>query len=98
MKNQKVIMITLGVLLAIAIIFIVATQIRSYNIQKNLEQQQTQVAVYKQGAQEGYQAAIRQLMEQAATCNTVPIYADNVSMNIVAVECLQQQAPQEAAE
>lgn len=87
MKNQKTIIIVMGVLLAIAMIFIVATQIRAYNIEKAAEEQ----VMMNQAAQEGYTTAIRELMQQASTCNPVPVFADNVTLNLVAVECLQQQ-------
>lgn len=38
----------------------------------------------------GYQYAILNVMQQAATCQQVPLVAGNQTINIVAVECLQQ--------
>ena len=38
----------------------------------------------------GYQDAVQQMMTEAAKCNQVPIYMGNQTMNLVAVECLQQ--------
>ena len=38
----------------------------------------------------GYQDAIMQIMTEAAACSPVPVYAGNESLNLVAVECLQQ--------
>ena len=85
MKLNKTISI-LGALLIIAVLFIAATQIRAYNLSKKQQQE----AIYEQGTQDGYQYAVAQLMQQAATCNPVPLFMNNVSMNIIAVECLQQ--------
>lgn len=90
MRTQNVIIAVLAVLLVIAAGFIAATQIRAYNLEKKAEQQKLSDEAYQKGAQEGYAVAITQLMQQAATCNQVPVYANNVTMNLVAVECLQQ--------
>ncbi len=86
MNKQKQIVWGLAVLLIVAVLFIAATQIRTYNISKQARDQE----IYNQGANDGYAAAIGQLMEQLATCQQVPLFAGNVSMNAVAVECLQQ--------
>lgn len=84
MKHQKTIIIALAVLLAIAVVFIAVTQVQSYNQKKSFE-------IYQTGMQAGYESAITQLMQQLATCQQVPLYADNTTINAVAVECLQQQ-------
>ncbi len=39
---------------------------------------------------EGYQYAILQIMQQAAQCQQVPLTFGNQTINLVAVECLQQ--------
>jgi len=39
---------------------------------------------------QGYAFAIAQMMEQAVTCQTVPLTFGNQTINMVAVECLQQ--------
>ena len=83
MKHQKPLTIGLAVLLVIAVLFIGITQISDSNTQK------LQIA-YQQGAQIGYEQAIMQLMQQLSTCQPVPLYVGNASMNAVAVECLQQ--------
>ncbi len=51
--------------------------------------QEQQTSIFQQGAQFGYEQAIVQLMEQASTCQQVPIYVENQTMNLVSVECLQ---------
>ena len=48
---------------------------------------------------QGYAFAISSIMQQAATCQTVPLTFGNQTINLIAVECLQQpqqsQQPQE---
>lgn len=50
---------------------------------------QDQVSVYTQGFNDGASQAILQIMNQATTCQPVPLYAGNFTMNLIAVECLQ---------
>lgn len=83
MKYQKHLIAVLAVLLLIAVIFIVVTQIQQYNEEKSIE-------IYQMGMQVGYEEAIKQLMSGLSTCQAVPLYAGNVTMEAVAVECLQQ--------
>lgn len=90
MKKQTWIIVVLAVLLVIALGIIAVTQIRAYNIDKRITEQQEKQAIYNQGATDGYAAAIQQLMQEASTCNAVPVYSENVTMNLVATECLQQ--------
>ena len=52
-------------------------------------QQKEQLTIFQQGAQYGYEQAIVQLVEQAATCQQVPISIENQTVNLIAVECLQ---------
>jgi len=44
-----------------------------------------------QGQTEGMEYAITYIAQQAATCNTVPLTVENQTINLVAVECLQQE-------
>ncbi len=55
----------------------------------NAAKQQEQLSIFEQGAQYGYEQAVMQLAQQAATCQQVPLYVGNQSINLVAVECLQ---------
>lgn len=61
--------------------FITANAIKEYNSAN-------------QGFQQGYQQAILQIMQQASTCQSVPLYVRNetfnMTLNIVAVDCLQR--------
>ena len=49
-----------------------------------------EMEVFQQGAQYGYEQAIIQVAGKAAGCEQVPLISQNQSINIVAVECLQQ--------
>jgi len=81
--SNKTIILALAILLILAISYI---GVGKYN----QRQMQKQVLVYQQGLQAGYQQAIIQIMQQAVTCQQVPLFAQNQTMNIVAVECLQK--------
>lgn len=46
------------------------------------------------GYNQGYSDAIIQIAQQATTCQQVPLTIGNQSINMIAVECLQQAQPQ----
>lgn len=79
MRKQTFVIIILIILLVVAAGYIVYTKFQA-------SQQQKMLSV----AQFGYQQAIIEIMEQALKCEQVPLYAGNDTLNIVAVECLQQ--------
>ena len=54
-------------------------------------QQEEQLGIFQQGAQYGYEQAIVQLVQQAVTCQQVPISIENQTVNLIAVECLQEE-------
>lgn len=43
----------------------------------------------QQGAQIGYEQAIAQLFQGAASCQQVPVTYNNQTINVIAIECLQ---------
>lgn len=45
-----------------------------------------------QGQNEGFQYALGSIAQQAAQCQTVPITVGDKTINLIAVECLQQPA------
>jgi len=49
--------------------------------------------VFSNGIQYGYAQAIVQLMNMSLSCQPVPLYAGNATLEVIAVDCLQQQAP-----
>ncbi len=85
--GQKALVMLLLVLLVLALVYIVFDKYRDYQEQQKFE-------VYQEGMQYGYQQAIIQVMQQLATCQPVPLYAGNATINAVAVECLQVQQDQ----
>ena len=54
----------------------------------NTYQSEQQLSVYQQGAVAGYEQAIVPVIQQASSCQQVPLYVGNQSVNIVAVDCL----------
>jgi hypothetical protein len=54
--------------------------------------QEKQILIFNQGAE----YAIIQIAQNAATCQQVPLTIENQTINLIAVECLQQAAEQEA--
>ena len=56
-------------------------------------QNQRDGTVFSNGVQYGYGQAIVQLMNMTLSCQPVPLHAGNATIEIIAVDCLQQQAP-----
>ena len=84
MEKPTIAIIILGVLLIGAVVYI------SANVYMQ-NQSEKQLTILQQGAQLGYQQAITELMQQAATCEAVPVTLKNQTINMIAVECLRQQ-------
>lgn len=82
MADKKKVLITL---LVAVIVIMAAILVYVFLIRPNI----TGYAVDRQ--REGYQIAILDIMQQAATCQTVPLTFENQTINLIAVECLQQQ-------
>lgn len=81
-NNMKIVLV-LAVLLVVAIGYIGFDMYNEYSLNK-------QVAIYQEGLQYGYEQAVIYLAQQVATCQQVPITVENQTINVVAVECLQQ--------
>ncbi len=82
MKQNKTTTIVLVILLVVALVYIVSGKYQE-------TKQQEQIQIFEQGAQLGYQQAVVQIIQQLSTCNQVPLFAGNASLNAIAVECLQ---------
>ena len=82
MKKITIVVIILSVLLVLALGYICYNQ---YSIWK----QQRDFSNFQAGAQFGYEQAITQLFQQAQSCQQVPIFYNNQTINIIATECLQ---------
>jgi len=85
-KGVSVVVAVLIVLLALSLGYIGYSSYSARSLEK-------QVTLYQQGMQEGYEQGIIQVAQQAASCQQVPLRIGNQTLNIVAVECLQAQAP-----
>ena len=90
MKAQTIITIVLGVLLLGALGFIGYSQIQKMKADRQL----TAYATYEQGRQigmqQGYVQVVGQLYTEALKCQPVPVTYNNQTINVIAVECLQQ--------
>lgn len=75
--------VAITILVAI-IVILVAVVIYSFVIRPGI----TGYATNRQ--LEGYQFAVLDIMQRAATCQTVPLTYGNQTINLIAVECLQQ--------
>ncbi len=91
-KQTIIIIIVLLVLLIASISYIGYIEYKSYKLNK----QQQQINIAQAGAQLGYQQAIIDVATLASTCQSVPLVIGNQTINMVAVECLQQQVQQQA--
>ncbi len=86
-KTKKTITI-LAICLILAIGYIVV-------MKYNTAQQQRQFEIFQEGAQQGAQQAIMQIAQIAATCQQVPLRLENnQTMDLIAVDCLQQTTTQ----
>jgi cell division protein YceG involved in septum cleavage len=83
MKKMNVVVLVLVTLLVLAVGYIGYDK---YIIWK----QQRDLSNFQIGAQYGYEQAITQLYQQVQTCQQVPIFYNNQTLNIISVECLQQ--------
>jgi uncharacterized membrane protein len=86
-KSLIIVIVCLAVFLFAALSYIVydkyitANAIKEYNLARDN---------YQKGLNDGYTQAVVQLMNQAATCQQVPINYQNQTLNIIAVDCLRQ--------
>ena len=83
LSKERIVLVVVAVLLVIAVVYICTVK---YNESKNARE----FGIFQQGAQ----YAVTQIMGQAATCQQVPLYYNNgtlnYTVNLIAVECLQQ--------
>jgi hypothetical protein len=89
-RGSRITIIILVILLLVAVGYIAYGKIIQMQNKK-------QLTVYQQGAQLGFEQAIIQVAQQASTCQPVPLMVSNQTINVIAIECLQQpqQTPSE---
>jgi sensor histidine kinase regulating citrate/malate metabolism len=81
--RQKLLILVMAIALIITVGYTAMDFFQTIQIEE-------QNSIFTQGAQFGYQQAVIQLLQQASTCQAVPVTANNVTLNLIAVECLQQ--------
>jgi hypothetical protein len=80
----------------VVLVLLVAAAFGYIGYDKYSEYRQTKEnLLLEQGAQYGYTQAIAQIAQMAVTCEQVPISVENQTINMIAVECLQQAASAE---
>jgi len=84
-KINVIIIAVLAILLVSAFSYI---GIERYNEKKNEEN----MNIFKNGAQYGYEQAIIEIANIAVKCEAVPLNIRNNTINMIAVDCLKQQA------
>lgn len=78
MKNQKIVIIALAILLVLALGYIA---LEKYKIK--------QVSIYQGGLQDGFQQMLAYIFQQVSACRQVPLTLQNQTINIIALECQQ---------
>ena len=87
MKNNYLTII-LAVLLLLAVGYIVMDKWAEAKVEK---EQTLLQAGFEQGFTQGYEQAVMQLIQEAVKCQPVPITYMNASLQMIAIDCLQQQ-------
>ena len=79
MEKARIALLAVTVALVLSLGYIAMTEYQRVMTQE-------QFSAYQQGVQIGYQEAVRQLLEQASTCQQVPVTMNNLTLNLIAVE------------
>lgn len=82
-KTPIIIIIILAIFLILTITYIFINEYRE-------SKEKGQIDIFQQGAQYGFEFAINQIINQVVTCQQVPLIFENQTINIIAVDCLQQ--------
>lgn len=81
MKKAGLWILVLGILLIVAVGFILVYNVIMPNIAANQE------TIYYSGAQDGYDTALYQIAQQTANCNTFSYTLENQTVELIAVGC-----------
>ena len=79
-KKVAISMVIMIVLLVLAVGYIGYDKYFDWKIEQ-------EDGIYKQGFQAGYENTVSQLIQQASSCNPVPLFMGNQTINLIAVEC-----------
>jgi|TARA_B100001971_G_C18216256_1_gene554071 flagellar basal body-associated protein FliL len=87
MKQKSLIL----VIVVLIVLLVIAFSYIGYSIYSQWSLN-AQVSAYNGGArdglQQGYEQAVLQIMGQASSCQQVPLFANNQTITLIAVECL----------
>ena len=87
-KNKQniwmIISFVLAIILLSVIVYAVVSNIKEAKVEKERE-------LIQLGAQQGYEFAVSQIIEQASTCEPVSLFKDNLKMQLVDIECVSLQ-------
>jgi hypothetical protein len=83
MKKEGIIILALAFLLVLTLSYLAFSEYNKWKQNRELE-------IYQQGAQYGYEQAVMQVVQQAVTCQAVPLRVGNETISIVAIDCLTQ--------
>jgi len=78
-----------GIIIALAVLLIVVggyIGMGKYNEWKS----EKELGLFQQGAQYGFEQAVVQIAGMAVSCEQVPLRVENQTINMIAVDCLQQ--------
>jgi flagellar basal body-associated protein FliL len=80
---------TFILIIVLILLLIVALSYIGFSIYSDWSNQE-KGKFYQQGAQYGYEQALRIIYQQALSCQPVPLTVDNSTINLIASECLQK--------
>jgi hypothetical protein len=81
-KVQNIVILILLILLFFSVGYIVAEKLQ--------EKKQKELAeTFQQGIRAGYENAVLSMMQRASSCQSVSLYANNQTMELIDVGCLQ---------
>jgi len=86
MRDNKTLMRAIWIL---SVLLLIALSYISYEVYQKVQLEKQNVAA-SYGYQLGYSDAVASLMQQASTCQTVPITLGNQTLNLIALECFEK--------
>jgi len=87
MDKKEIIIIILSTFLALSLGFIIFQNVKTTG--NTISGENTEL-IEKKAVALGYQLATLEIFQKAAECKKVPIYVDNYTLNLIALECAQK--------
>ncbi|MFT4310353.1 MAG: hypothetical protein ACMXYC_01860 [Candidatus Woesearchaeota archaeon] len=89
-KKRDTKVLVLGILVIILLGVVIFTQYNTYVQNKELQRQAQLEEAFSQGGITGYEQAVVDLLTLAEECQPIPVVYENTSVELIALECLQQ--------